>query len=94
MQEYINLGVVTLLVFILNMPFGFWRGSVKKFSWQWFLAVHVPIPGVVFLRYHFHLGFQLYTYPFLVAAFFTGQWIGARYYLKRKKAREALLSED
>ena len=86
MNEYYNLAIVTLLTFIVNMPFGYWRASVKKFSWKWFLAVHLPIPLVVFMRFHFHLGFQFYTYPFLVGAFFFGQFVGAKYYLKRKKA--------
>ncbi len=84
MQEYINLGIVTLITFFFNMPWGYWRASVKKFSWKWFLAVHLPIPVIVFLRFYFKLGFQLYTYPFLVGAFFLGQFVGARYYKKRK----------
>ncbi len=86
MQAYINLGIVTLITFFFNMPWGYWRGSVKKFSLQWFLAVHLPIPVIVFLRFYFKLGFQLYTYPFLVGAFFLGQYVGARYYKKRKAA--------
>jgi len=84
MQEYIHLGIVTVITFFFNIPWGYWRGSVKKFSKQWFLAVHLPIPVIIFLRYYFDLGFQLYTYPFLVGAFFLGQYVGARYYKKRK----------
>jgi len=87
MHEYLNLGIVTLLTFLFNIPFGYWRASVKKFSWKWFLAVHVPIPFIVFMRFYFHLGFQLYTYPFLVGAFFLGQFAGAKFNKKRKKAR-------
>ncbi len=83
MNEYLALALVCILVFILNMPFGYWRAGVKKFSLQWFLAVHVPIPFVVWLRFGFHLGFQLYTYPFMIGAFFFGQWVGARIRLKK-----------
>ena len=83
MNEYLALAIVCLLVFILNLPFGYWRQGVKKFSLQWFLAVHLPIPFVVALRFGFHLGFQLYTYPFMIAAFFFGQWAGAKYRKKR-----------
>lgn len=86
MHEYLNLGIVAALTLLFNMPFGYWRASVKKFSLKWFLAVHLPIPFIVFLRFHFHLGFQLYTYPFLVGAFFLGQFIGAKVY-KRRKAK-------
>ncbi len=88
MTEYYNLALVTLLTFLFNMPFGFWRASVKKFSWKWFLAVHLPIPVIVFMRFYFELGFQFYTYPFLVGAFFFGQFVGAKYYLKRHKNRQ------
>jgi hypothetical protein len=84
-NEHINLAIVTVITFIVNMPFGYWRASVKKFSLQWFLAVHLPIPLIVFLRFYFELGFQLYTYPFLVGAFFTGQFAGAKYYIKNHK---------
>jgi len=83
MNEYIALTIVCLLVFILNLPFGYWRQGVKKFSLQWALAIHLPIPLVVALRFGFHLGFQLYTYPFMVGAFFFGQWLGARIRKKR-----------
>lgn len=74
----LKLAIVTVLVFILNLPFGFWRSKVKKFSLKWFLYIHLPIPIVVFLRYQFELGFKWWTYPFLVAAFFLGQLSGKK----------------
>ena len=94
MNETINLAIVTVLTFLLNMPFGYWRASVKKFHWQWFLAVHIPIPFIIFMRFQFGLGFQFYTYPFLVGAFFFGQFVGARYYVKKKKGAKAALEEE
>jgi hypothetical protein len=45
-------------------------------SWQWFLAIHLPVPFVILFRYLFGLGFELYTYPAMVLAFFLGQWFG------------------
>jgi len=83
MNEYIALTIVCILVFLLNLPFGYWRQGVKKFSLQWALAIHLPIPLVVALRFGFHLGFQLYTYPFMVVAFFLGQFIGGKIRKKR-----------
>ncbi|NOY38260.1 MAG: hypothetical protein GXO83_11895 [Chlorobi bacterium] len=76
--------IVTLAVYLLNIPFGYWRANVKKFSWQWILAVHIPVPFVIALRFIGHLGFQLYTYPALVGAFFLGQYTGS-YLLKKMK---------
>lgn len=82
MNEYWHVGEVIALTFLLNLPFGFWRASFKKLSFKWFMAIHLPIPFIVLMRFVFHLGFQFYTYPFLVGAFFFGQFIGARYYVK------------
>lgn len=83
-----NLFLASLLVFILNLPFGMWRAKTKKFSLQWFLSIHVPIPFVIGIRFLFDLGFKWWTYPFLVGAFFTGQFIGKKIliiYLRTKK---------
>lgn len=78
MENITNLIIVLVLVFILNIPFGYWRQGEKRFSIYWVLAVHLPIPVVVFLRLYFELGFQWWTYPFMIFAFFMGQWTGAR----------------
>jgi len=83
MDEYFRLFLVSIAVLMLNFPFGYWRSGVKKFSAKWFLAVHLPIPFVVGLRYLSGLGFQFYTYPFLVGAYFFGQWLGAKWRKRR-----------
>lgn len=69
---------VSLIVLILNIPFGYWRNNVKNFSRQWFLAIHFPVPFVIALRYLFGLGFQFITYPALVGGFFAGQLLGSK----------------
>jgi len=73
-----NIFLASVSVFILNLPFGMWRAKTKKFSWQWILSIHVPIPFVIALRFLFHLGFKWWTYPFLVGAFFLGQLSGKK----------------
>jgi len=80
-----NLLIVTLAVFVLNIPFGYWRANVKKLSVQWFLSIHVPIPFVIFLRIYGGIGFALYTYPIIVAAFFGGQFYGKILFSKFQK---------
>lgn len=69
--------ITTLLVFILNIPFGYWRANVSQFSVQWFLAIHIPVPFIVALRLLSGIGFAWYTYLFLVGAFFLGQKFGS-----------------
>jgi len=84
-----SLFLASLFVFILNLPFGIWRARTKKFSLKWFLSVHVPIPFVIGIRFLFDLGFKWWTYPFLVGAFFTGQFIGGKIKnLRTKKDRK------
>jgi hypothetical protein len=73
-----SLWTVALLVFLINLPFGYWRASVRKMSRQWFLAVHLPVPLVIALRLYSGLGFQLVSFPVIVGAFFLGQFVGGR----------------
>ncbi len=67
---------VAAAVLALNLPFGYWRASVPKFSRAWFFAVHLPVPAVVALRLCFRLGWHPLTFAVLVVAFFTGQLVG------------------
>jgi len=71
-----NLVIIALTIFVFNIPFGYWRANVKKFSLQWALSIHLPIPVVILLRIYGGIGFALYTYPILVGAFFGGQYLG------------------
>jgi len=68
--------IISLVVFVLNIPFGYWRANVTKFSLQWFLAIHLPVPIIVALRIFSDLGFAWFTYVFMVLAFFLGQKLG------------------
>ncbi len=81
-----NLLYAALCTFLVNLPFGYWRGGLKGLSAKWFLAVHLSIPLVIAFRYIFNLGFALYTYPVMVVSFFLGQWIGG-YFRKKKLAK-------
>jgi hypothetical protein len=78
--------VVAVVVFVVNLPFGFWRSGTRKLSWPWFVAVHAPVPLVVLVRWASGLGFQLATFPVLVGAFFAGQLVGGR--LRRARRPE------
>jgi hypothetical protein len=69
--------IITILVFLLNIPFGYWRANVKRFSTQWFLAIHIPVPFIVALRILSGVGFAWETYLFMVAGYFLGQQFGS-----------------
>ncbi|MFA5802877.1 MAG: hypothetical protein WC911_10445 [Thermoleophilia bacterium] len=59
---------------LLNLPFGFYRASVRKFSWQWFLAIHLPVPFIFILR--ITSGTAWTIIPALVACAVAGQLLG------------------
>jgi hypothetical protein len=67
---------VAVAVFLLNIPFGYWRETTRRFSLQWAISIHLPVPMVIALRHFSGLGWEYHTYPFLVAAFFLGQYAG------------------
>jgi hypothetical protein len=73
---------LVFLVLLLNLPFGYWRAGVPRFSVPWVLAIHLPVPAIVALRLSLGIGWAWFSFPPLVGAFFLGQYCGAG--LKRR----------
>lgn len=73
-----RLAVASICILILNLPFGYWRAGLRRFSIPWFVAVHAPVPLAIALRMSFGLGFRWANVPFFALAYFTGQFLGAR----------------
>jgi hypothetical protein len=74
----VRLVVVALLIALVNLPFGYWRGGLRKFSLAWFVAVHAPVPLVAGLRIAVGVGLSATTFPLFVLAYLSGQYLGAR----------------
>jgi hypothetical protein len=72
------LALAAAAVFLMNLPFGFWRAGLRRLSAAWFVAIHAPVPLVIALRWGLDLPFRWSTLPLFVAAYFAGQWAGAR----------------
>jgi hypothetical protein len=70
--------LVALGILLVNLPFGWWRAGLRKFSPAWFVAVHAPVPLAVGLRWWAGLGFRWGLLPLFVAAYFGGQLLGSR----------------
>jgi|GEM_PF-418705 hypothetical protein len=68
--------LVALLTFLVNIPFGYWRAKVKKFSKEWFLAIHLPVPLIVAFRLLFGVHLNIPTVIVFVVSFFLGQRVG------------------
>ena len=82
-----KLVVISAIVLLLNLPFGYWRAGARKFSLRWVLAVHVPVPLVIGLRLVSGIGWQMATFPVVVGAFFGGQFLGGLF--KRVTAKKS-----
>jgi hypothetical protein len=78
-------GTVVATIFLINIPFGYWRESVRKLSVSWFLAVHLPVLIAIGLRVHEHIAFRLITLPLFVGVFFAGQFLGGK--LRSRRSR-------
>jgi hypothetical protein len=83
-----KLTLFSILIFLFNIPFGYWRANVKKFSVQWALSVHVPIPFVILIRIYGNVGFGIESYVFFVTAFFLGQLTGKKLFEYFSKAHD------
>jgi hypothetical protein len=74
--------VAIIFTFAVNVPFGWWRAGVRKFSPAWFVAVHAAVPLVIAVRFALGLPFRWTVFPLFVAAYFGGQFVGSRWRLR------------
>jgi hypothetical protein len=79
-----NIILLTFFVFLINIPFGYWRANVRRFSIQFILAIHLPIPFIILFRVLSGSSFKPMTFLFTVPAFFFGQILGSKIYSFRK----------
>ncbi len=66
--------LLCLAAVAVNLPFGYWRAGTRKLSWQWFLAVHMPVPLVIVMRLLSGVGWRLV--PLLIVCAIAGQLLG------------------
>jgi hypothetical protein len=68
--------ILAILVAVgVNLPFGAYRVTTRRYSWRWFVAIHLPIPFVVIMRVSLGLGW--WFMPFMLAATVAGQLLGS-----------------
>jgi hypothetical protein len=77
--------LAVVATFLVNLPFGWWRARLRKFSPAWFVAIHAPVPIVVALRFGLGLPFRWTMLPLFVAAYFGGQFVGSRMRLRQSR---------
>lgn len=71
-----SINELMLIVFLINLPFGYLRSKAAKFSRQWMMAVHIPVPFVFLLR--IFSGLNWTVIPLLVLSDIAGQLAGGK----------------
>jgi len=82
MNHFTPLVILLLTGYLANIPLGLWRSVTKKFSPGWFVAVHLSIPLIYYLRISWNI--EAYYIPLIAAALVLGQLTGGKCYKKRK----------
>lgn len=65
---------LVLLAFLVSVPCGYIRRNYSKYSFMWFLLIHMPIPFIVLMRVKAGLGWSII--PFTLGSSFAGQIAG------------------
>ncbi len=71
-----SINELMLVVFIINLPFGYMRSKATRFSRQWMMAIHIPVPFVFLLR--IFSGLNWTVIPLLILSDVAGQLAGGR----------------
>ncbi|WP_167611259.1 hypothetical protein [Maribellus sediminis] len=74
--------ITCIATFLVNLPFGYMRGSFRKLSFWWFVFIHAPVPLIILIRKFHDLKLTWTLAPFLLGSFFLGQFVGRKMYAK------------
>ncbi|HXX56390.1 MAG TPA: hypothetical protein VEI96_00150 [Thermodesulfovibrionales bacterium] len=75
-SKFLLAALLFSLTILINLPFGYFRRRERKFSFKWFLYIHVPIPFIFLMRVLSHLDFRYI--PLFILAAVIGQVLGSR----------------
>ncbi|EEG79069.1 hypothetical protein [Dethiobacter alkaliphilus] len=73
-MQFVISVAVAMLAFGLNVPLGMWRVTTRKFTVQWFVAIHLAVPLIYLIRSS--SGIPAWMAPVLIAAAVLGQLAG------------------
>lgn len=76
MNVYTVLFGVVVAAIAVNIPLGYLRHAVPKFSFAWYFYIHISIPLIIYLR--IKSGYSWKIIPFTIGGAVIGQIIGAR----------------
>lgn len=76
MNGYLLLIGLIALAIIVNIPLGYLRQAVPKFSFAWYFYIHISIPLIIYLR--IKAGYSWKFIPLTICGAIIGQIIGGR----------------
>jgi hypothetical protein len=74
---------LVILALIISIPCGYIRQNYKKYSFMWFLLIHLPIPFIVLLR--LKAGISWHFIPLTLGGSVAGQIMGGAVSRRRKQ---------
>ncbi len=78
MSTIITYLFLSFIIILLNVPFGYLRHGTKKFSFYWFLYIHLPVPFIFLIRSALGVELSFVTAPLLFVSYFLGQFLGKK----------------
>jgi hypothetical protein len=76
MNGYLLLIGLIAVAIIINIPLGYFRQAVEKFSFAWYFYIHISIPLIIYLR--IKSGYSWKFIPLTLGGALLGQIIGGR----------------
>ena len=74
---------LVVMALIISIPCGYIRQNYKKYSFMWFLLIHLPIPFIVLLR--IEAGLSWHFIPLTLGGSVAGQIVGGALSRRRKQ---------
>ncbi len=87
--------LLCLGAFLLNLPFGYYRAGTRKLTWQWFVAIHLPVPLIFVARITSGVSWE--AIPFIISFDLVGQLAGGMLRTalgRRPVAKEIIVKEE
>jgi len=78
---------LVILALVISIPCGYIRQNYAKYSFMWFMLIHLPIPFIVLLRVKAGLDWRFI--PFTLAGSIAGQILGGALSRRRKQNAKA-----
>jgi len=76
--------LITMLTFVVHIPFGYLRSKSAKYSLKWFIYIHIPIPFIILVRIITNADYEFI--PIFIIAAIAGQFLGGLIFPKKRQA--------